>query len=141
MKRLHVHVAVSDLDRAREYYSTMFGEAPVVEKDDYLKWAPSEPPVNFAVSSGGCESVGISHLGVELDSEDAVNALSRDMDAINAPLREDGKVSCCYAMSDKAWSEDPAGIKWEMFHTYGDSDHLAADLIEETPAAEKGCCA
>ena len=35
MKRFHVHVAVHDLDQSVRFYSTLFGTAPAVKKDDY----------------------------------------------------------------------------------------------------------
>jgi hypothetical protein len=28
---------------------------------------------------------------------------------------------CCYARSDKLWTEDPQGTRWETFHTFGDA--------------------
>ena len=31
---------------------------------------------------------------------------------------EDG-TTCCYARSDKAWTVDPQGTRWETFHTFG----------------------
>ena len=33
-------------------------------------------------------------------------------------LPEDAAV-CCYAQSDKLWTEDPQGTRWETFHTTG----------------------
>ena len=38
MKRLHLHVAVDDLNKSIGFYSTLFGTAPSVAKDDYAKW-------------------------------------------------------------------------------------------------------
>jgi len=37
MKRLHVHVSVDDLAASTRFYSTLFGAAPTVIKDDYAK--------------------------------------------------------------------------------------------------------
>jgi len=37
MKRLHVSVAVSDLDQSVQFYATLFGAAPTVLKSDYAK--------------------------------------------------------------------------------------------------------
>ncbi len=34
MKRLHVHINVEDLARSIEFYTTLFGEKPTVEKID-----------------------------------------------------------------------------------------------------------
>lgn len=38
MKRLHVHVAVADLQQSVRFYATLFAAEPTVLKDDYAKW-------------------------------------------------------------------------------------------------------
>ena len=38
MKRMHVHVAVDNLDKAIGFYSTLFAAEPTVVKPDYAKW-------------------------------------------------------------------------------------------------------
>jgi hypothetical protein len=42
MKRFHVHIHVTDLDSSVRFYSTLFGEPPVVIKSDYAKWMLEE---------------------------------------------------------------------------------------------------
>lgn len=128
MKRLHVHVAVEDLEKAIAYYSAMFGAEPVKTRDDYAKWAPEDLAVNFAVSKS-CGDKGVGHLGVELTDEDDLARLGMRLKTVDAPMRVDGDVSCCYAKSKKAWSEDPAGVRWELFQTYGESEALSPELI------------
>ena len=53
MKRLHVHVGVADLDRSIQFYSTLFGADPTVQKPDYAKWMLEDPRVNFAIYTDG----------------------------------------------------------------------------------------
>lgn len=60
MKRFHVHVAVADLEQSVEFYSTLFGTSPSVQKDDYAKWMLDDPRVNFARTP-----VESSRLGAE----------------------------------------------------------------------------
>ena len=62
MKRLHVHVAVSDLQRSVDFYSALFAAQPTVLKSDYAKWMLEDPRVNFAISTRGGEP-GLDHLG------------------------------------------------------------------------------
>jgi catechol 2,3-dioxygenase-like lactoylglutathione lyase family enzyme len=38
MKRLHIHLAVENLEQNIEFYSTMFGCQPSVQHEDYAKW-------------------------------------------------------------------------------------------------------
>jgi hypothetical protein len=48
MKRMHIHVAVEDLNDSIRFYSAMFGNVePTVLKSDYCKWELTDPAVNF----------------------------------------------------------------------------------------------
>ena len=38
MKRLHVHVAVDDIEQSTRFYSALFATEPAVLKPDYAKW-------------------------------------------------------------------------------------------------------
>ncbi|OTP66440.1 Lactoylglutathione lyase / Cadmium-induced protein CadI [Caballeronia sordidicola] len=50
MKRMHIHVAVEDLNDSIRFYSAMFGNVePTVLKGDYCKWELTDPAVNFAI--------------------------------------------------------------------------------------------
>jgi len=51
MKRLHVHVSVSDLADSIRFYSALFAAEPTVLKDDYAKWMLEDPRVNFAIGA------------------------------------------------------------------------------------------
>ena len=42
MKRLHVHVSVTDLAASIRFYQTLFGAEPIVTKPDYAKWMIEE---------------------------------------------------------------------------------------------------
>jgi hypothetical protein len=68
MKRLHVHVAVDDLETAIGFYSTLFAATPSVVKADYAKWMLEDPRVNFAISMRGSKA-GLNHLGIQVESE------------------------------------------------------------------------
>ena len=49
---------------------------------------------------------------------------------------------CCYARSDKEWLEDPAGVTWEAFHTYGEGTRLhGLDEGECCANDAVSCCA
>ena len=139
MKRMHIHISVEDLDKNIEFYSVMFGEQPTVQQADYAKWRLDEPSINFAVSAKG-RTVGLNHLGFELDSDADLEEMSRRIDEHNLDKQEDKGANCCYAESDKYWSMDPQGIPWENFHTlsdipvYGESNQKS-----QTIAAQ--CCA
>ena len=43
MKRLHVHVSVTDLDASVRFYSQLFATDPTVRKPDHAKWMLEDP--------------------------------------------------------------------------------------------------
>ena len=143
MKRLHVHVGVSDLPASIRFYSTLFGADPTVTKGDYAKWMLDDPRVNFAISSGNTNK-GIEHLGIQVDDcAELVDVYAR-LKAADRPVLEEGCTTCCYAKSEKSWIADPDGVLWEAFQTtgsatvYGDSPELAALISSPEPV---NCCA
>lgn len=143
MKRLHVHVGVSDLDRSVGFYSALFDAPPTVLKADYAKWMLEDPRVNFAISSGRHEAQGIEHLGIQAEDAAELSEVYGRLKAAERPVLEEGQTTCCYARSEKSWVSDPDGVVWEAFHTtgeatvYGDSAPLAT-LSRTVPAAP--CC-
>ncbi|HUE79469.1 MAG TPA: ArsI/CadI family heavy metal resistance metalloenzyme [Sphingomicrobium sp.] len=143
MKRLHVHVGVSDLDRSIGFYATMFGAPPTVVKDDYAKWMLDDPRINFAISSGQHPDPGIQHLGVQAESLEELGDVYGRLRAADRPVIEEGRTTCCYAKSEKSWIADPDGLVWEAFYTdgeatvYGDSPALGT-LADSVPKDK--CC-
>ena len=136
MSRLHVHIAVDDLDQNIRFYSALFGADPAVVKSDYAKWDLADPAVNFAISSRA-RNAGLDHVGIQADSAEELAALQARLDAAGIAGREQSGAACCYARSDKYWSLDPQGIAWEAFHTL-DSIPTFNESEEQTPA--QGCC-
>jgi len=143
MKRLHVHVGVSDLDQSIRFYSTLFAAEPSVVKGDYAKWMLDDPRVNFAISTGKHATKGIQHLGVQAESVEELGEVYGRLQAADRPVLEEGRTTCCYAKSEKSWISDPDGLVWETFFTdgeattYGDSPVLGT-LTESVPSA--ACC-
>jgi predicted lactoylglutathione lyase len=120
MKRMHVHVAVEDLQHSVRFYSTLFAAQPSVVKTDYAKWMLEDPRVNFAISTSGREP-GLDHLGIQAENTDELHEIYARLHEAGANVIEEGQTRCCYAISEKSWVEDPAGISWEAFFTTGDS--------------------
>lgn len=116
MKRLHIHLAVENLDRNIEFYSSMFGSEPTVQHDDYAKWMLDDPRINFAISNRSSK-LGLDHLGLQVDSDDELEILKQQLDVTGEPIETQQGASCCYAQSNKHWILDPQGVAWETFHS------------------------
>jgi catechol 2,3-dioxygenase-like lactoylglutathione lyase family enzyme len=134
MKRFHVHLNVADLDASVGFYSALFAAPPAVRKHDYAKWMLDDPRVNFAISTRGA-GAGVDHLGLQVDSDEELRALGRQLDAAGGTLVPEDAAVCCYARSDKLWTADPQGVRWETFHTHGESTTYHAG---ETACATDG---
>jgi len=116
MKRLHVHLAVENLEQNISFYSTMFGCQPTVQHADYAKWMLDDPRVNFAISNRS-KTLGLDHLGIQADDEAELQSIKQQLDATQTPIEAQEGAACCYARSDKYWITDPQGIAWESFHS------------------------
>lgn len=137
MKRLHVHIAVEDMEKSVGFYSALFGTKPTKQKPDYAKWMLEDPRVNFAISSRGAKP-GLDHLGIQVDEADELTHLRSQMKNADLGVFEEGEATCCYAESDKSWVQDPNGIAWEAYHTMADAELFNKKAASETASA---CCA
>lgn len=142
MKRLHVHVAVTDLDASIRFYSQLFAAAPTVHKSDYAKWMLEDPRVNFAISRRGVEA-GVQELGIQVESRAELEDMYDRLKCIEGVAREAGPTTCCYAQSEKSWVDDPQGQPWEIFLTTGASPVYGSDPVraDQGMAAGSVCCA
>jgi catechol 2,3-dioxygenase-like lactoylglutathione lyase family enzyme len=148
MKRLHVHVSVDDLPAAINFYSALFGAAPVIEKLDYAKWLVDDPRVNFAISRKADNATGLNHLGVQVETEEELDEVYDRLGRANIASQAETCARCCYAESDKHWAVDPSGVVWEAYRTmgtiavYGDDRGLnvAGVLADPAPPTPAGCC-
>lgn len=134
MKTFHVHVRVKDLKESVAFYSSLFNIDPTLIKPDYAKWMLDDPKINFAISSG-YEQFGIEHLGIQVDSKEALQQVYQNMESAKGEIFEEGECTCCYAKSQKSWITDPQGIDWEAFYTHG-SATVYGEGINARPAPE-----
>ena len=147
MKRLHVHVAVENLQASVRFYSELFAVQPTVLKDDYAKWMLDDPRANFVISQRSAET-GVQHLGIQVEDRSELEEVYSRLKRANRPVLEQGATTCCYAKSEKSWIDDPQGLKWETFLTTGastvygnDPAGFPAPELTASACGEPGCCA
>jgi catechol-2,3-dioxygenase len=149
MKRLHIHLAVDNLDQNIQFYSTLFACDPTVQHDDYAKWMLDDPCVNFAISNRSAK-LGLDHLGIQAEDDQELQMIKQRLDATQKPIEAQEQATCCYMRSNKYWITDPQGIAWESFHslseipTFNDKKALSDGenpfACRPTRTSESSCC-
>lgn len=146
MKRLHVHIAVDNLEKSIGFYSTLFAALPSVIKPDYTKWMLDDPKVNFAISARGTRADGVDHLGIQVETDSELRELADRLKVAGETTRDLEATTCCCAQSNKAWVNDPSGICCETFFTFGEATTYGEDeptVIKESQSAcgaKASCC-
>lgn len=126
MKRFHVSISVGDLGRSTEFYSTLFGVAPTVLKEDYAKWMLEDPRINFSIKQSQMHS-GVNHVGLQADTMEELETIRSRLREAEERTFDQPDVECCYARSSKTWVRDPDDVAWETFVTHGEISHYGDD--------------
>ena len=126
MSRVQLALNVTDLDSAVDFYSKLFGTGPAKRRPGYANFAIIEPPLKLVLIEGGVgREVGVAgalnHLGVEVDTPQEVQAATRRLSAEGLEPDVQESTTCCYALQDKAWVNDPDGAPWEIYTVLADA--------------------
>ncbi len=155
MARLQLALRVPDLDASITFYSKLFGAEPAKIRDGYANFALTEPPLKLVLIEGNAgEETRMDHLGVEVESSDAVNDATTRLSEAGLATFEENDTECCYALQDKVWVHGPGKEPWEVYVVKADAGTLAKqqdsvcctngdDTTQDealTPAAAKGGC-
>lgn len=146
MSRVQLALNVSDIDAAVEFYSKLFNAEPAKRRPGYANFAIVEPPLKLVlIESADVRGEGpagaLNHLGVEVESTDAVSAATRQFTDAGLDTLEQEATTCCYAVQDKVWVSDPDGAPWEVYTVLADApadSRLSGDGSCCTP---EGVCA
>jgi catechol 2,3-dioxygenase-like lactoylglutathione lyase family enzyme len=134
----HLAINVKDVEASIEFYKKMFGIEPSKVRTGYAKFDVQSPQLNFTLNQVPFNERGaLSHLGIQVASTDDVLALRHIWEERGLIPRDEMQTSCCYALQDKAWVNDPDGNEWEVFT-------VIEDNLPETNSRVGGdvmCCA
>ena len=138
--RLQLALNVDDLDAAIDFYSRMFGTAPVKVKHGYANFAIAAPPLKLVLFSGSGEPGTLNHLGVEVASADEVSAAETRLRADGLETTEVADTNCCFAAKTETWLEAPDGQRWEWYVKHDDLEGFACATAPAADEAATGCC-
>src|SRR5262245_55543556 len=141
-RRIHIALAVKDLEKSRAYYRALFGQGPTKERPRYAKFEVAEPPVNLALNEMPVPTApanAVAHFGVQVKSTAAVKEIAARLDAGGYDLVPEEHVTCCYAVQNKVWATDPDGNKWEIYVLLDDNGASYASTAAKG-LTMAGCC-
>jgi len=123
MSRVQLALSVNDIDEAVSFYTKLFGTEPAKRRPGYANFAITQPPLKLVLLENPGQGGTLNHLGVEVDSADAVDAeQARLAEAGLAAVDERNTTTCCYARQDKFWVKGaPSGERWEIYTVLADS--------------------
>lgn len=115
----HVSLNVSDIGQSIEFYRKMLGIEPCKVRTGYAKFDVQNPPLNLAMNEVAPGEAGkisrLSHLGIQVASTEDVLAMRERWQEAGLATKDEMQTSCCYAVQDKTWVNDPDGNAWEVF--------------------------
>jgi catechol 2,3-dioxygenase-like lactoylglutathione lyase family enzyme len=126
VSRVQLALNVSDIDAAVSYYSKLFATEPAKRRPGYANFAIADPPLKLVlIENPGARGDGVdgalNHLGVEVETTDEVQAaiVRLSDDGLATDVQE--STTCCFAVQDKVWSNDPDGAPWEYYTVLADA--------------------
>ena len=152
MSRVQLALRVPDLAASIAFYTKLFGTEPAKLRDGYANFAITEPPLKLVLIEGDAEEdTRMDHLGVEVETTDAVHAAATRLSDAGLATAEENDTTCCYALQDKVWVHGPGKEPWEVYVVKADANTLTkqqdstccATAAADTEAGEPvgaGCC-
>ncbi|MCU7906606.1 MAG: VOC family protein [Candidatus Thiodiazotropha sp. (ex Epidulcina cf. delphinae)] len=123
-RRPHVSLNVTSVKESLQFYQTLFNRPPSKLMEDYAKFEPETPPVNFTINQHPDKVDRDGHFGIEVKSSNAVKDYYERFKRLNVSVdAEEREVACCFSVQNKVWVADPDGNHWEVFVVVdGDAD-------------------
>ena len=112
--KFHISLVVENLQESKHFYTLLFGEGPVKEKEGYLKFDPKNIPLNISFHEGKNINTQM-HLGIECINDKKLLTIYNMLHSKGLITKEMGESNCCFAKQNKFWITDPSGYLWEIY--------------------------
>lgn len=137
----HLSLNVSNIDASVAFYEKAFGVTASKRRPGYAKFDLEAPSLNLTMQEAPRTGVNASHFGVQVASSEDVAAAWARFKAAGLVTTTENNTSCCYALQDKVWVEDPDGNAWEVFVVKGEAAVMGeAPMLEKQQASGAACC-
>ena len=124
MSRVQLALNVNDIDEAVDFYSKLFATEPAKRQPGYANFAVADPPLKLVLFENKNAEGKLNHLGVEVETRDQVAAANQRLTDDGMDTATQDETTCCYAVQDKVWVDDPDGYPWEIYAVLADADVL-----------------
>jgi catechol 2,3-dioxygenase-like lactoylglutathione lyase family enzyme len=150
MSRVQLALNVSDLEASVTFYSSLFGVEPHKRRPGYANFAVAEPPLKLVLievpdaDRGHGVQGALNHLGVEVPSTGEVEQGAQRLQEAGLATFDEKDTTCCFALQDKVWVQDPAGVPWEVYTVKDDDPSAPRDAFDrplDLLAGDGTCCA
>jgi catechol 2,3-dioxygenase-like lactoylglutathione lyase family enzyme len=147
---------VADIDSAVAFYAKLFKTGPAKRRPGYANFAIDEPPLKLVLienPAGRSHGVAgaLNHLGVEVETPQQVQEATARLVGAGLGPEVQESTTCCYAVQDKAWVNDPDGAPWEVYTVLADAPDETdlgcstescrpEEIAVAPPASGRGCC-
>ena len=137
--RLQLALNVTNLEKAIDFYSRMFGAPVHKRKPGYANFAIDDPPLKLVLFERPDAEERLNHLGVEVFSDADVAAATERLEAAGIDHLIEGETRCCHATQNKVWATEPDGLRWEWYRIT-DALFDASERREDPRPAVADCC-
>lgn len=139
--KTHISLNVSDVAKSVAFYEAFFGVSAHKQRPGYANFDLETPALKLALNeSGAGEGGALNHLGIVVDSVEAVDAARARLSAAGLTTLDEGDTVCCHARQDKVWAHDPDGNAWEIYVILDDMQDGAFEPAPSAAAEPVGCC-
>src|SRR6185312_4135779 len=139
MARVQLALNVDDIDVAVDFYSRLFATEPAKRRPGYANFAVAEPPLKLVLIENPGSGGTLNHLGVEVETSEQVTAAQQRLSGDGLATAVEDEVTCCFAVQDKVWVDDPSGAPWEIYTVLADAEMPAGGLRTVDPDATGTC--
>jgi catechol 2,3-dioxygenase-like lactoylglutathione lyase family enzyme len=161
VSRVQLALNVADIDTAVDFYAKLFGTEPAKRQPGYANFAITDPPLKLvlienAAARGTGVAGALNHLGVEVANPEEVKEAVGRLSGEGLSTEVEESTTCCFAVQDKVWTNDPDGVPWEVYTVLadaptetglpGDGSCCASDVVEKALVSMGGapsrssCC-
>jgi catechol 2,3-dioxygenase-like lactoylglutathione lyase family enzyme len=145
MSRVQLALNVSDIDAAVDFYSRLFGTAPAKRQPGYANFAIANPPLKLVLienpSPRGSGVTGaLNHLGVEVSTSLEVQEVAERLSGEGLSTEVQESTTCCFAVQDKVWADDPDGVPWEYYTVLADASDAGGLGCSTEGCSQAACC-